>query len=214
MIRVLIVDAERYARSGLRVLLEGHGDLAVVGEASSAPEAFAAARAKAPDVVLMDVTLPDRSAFGATRAFAGAVRPVPVVLVTAAESDDFIFGAIDAGASGVLPKSAGPGEIVAAIRAAVAGRAIISPEIAPRVLAEFARRRPATPRVPSHTLTGREVEVIRALVSGDGSNADVAGRLGLTPGSVKGHIGRILPKLGLRTRTELGVWAVRGGIAE
>lgn len=212
MIRVLIVDAERYARSGLRALLEGQPEMLVVGEAATGAEALAVARTERPDVVLLEITLPGREAYAVTRALGAAARPIPVVVITASDSDDRLFGAVDAGAVGLLRKSAAPAEIARAIRAAAAGHAAIAPDLAPRLFAEFARRRPLSRSATPHTLSDRELDVVRALVVGEGTNTDIAERLGLTSGSVKGHLGRILPKLGLRTRTQLGVWAVRGGI--
>ncbi|MBK0421329.1 response regulator transcription factor [Leucobacter sp. CSA2] len=212
MIRLLIVDAERYARSGLRAMLEGQAELAVVGEAASGSEALSLARTERPDVVLLEIALPGRDAFAVTRALAAAERPIPVVVITATDSDERLFGAIDAGAVGLLRKNAAPAEIARAIRAAAAGHAAVASELTPRLLHEFARRRPISRPATPHTLSDREVDVVRALVTGEGTNTDIAERLGLTSGSVKGHLGRILPKLGLRTRTQLGVWAVRGGI--
>jgi len=238
-IRVLLADDDVLVRQGLRVLLEAHPDLAVVGEAADGAEAVARAAALHPDVVVMDVRMPGTDGITATRIIAttrsndtaagtgtstdttagGAEPPRPRVLVlTTFDLDEIVFDALEAGADGFLLKRATPEELVAGIRTVAAGEALIAPAITRRFLTEVARRRAgtATPggaggaAALASPLTEREADVLRCLADGL-SNAEIAARLVIGHETVKTHIKRICMKTATRDRTQAVVWAYRTG---
>jgi DNA-binding NarL/FixJ family response regulator len=213
VIRVLVVDDQLVVRRGLRVLLDDYPDISVVDEAGSGPDALVAVHRLRPDVVLMDVRMPGGDGIAATRALTAEPGAVPVIVITTFDLDEYVFGALEAGASGFLLKSAEPDDIAAAVRAAARGDALVAPSVTPRVIAEFARRRqiPAVATAP-HTLTRRELEIVRALSQGQ-SNEQIAERLHLEPGTVKAHLSRVMAKLDARSRVQVVVWAFRNGIA-
>ncbi|QZN86842.1 response regulator transcription factor [Cellulomonas sp. C5510] len=213
MIRVLVVDDQLVVRRGLRVLLDDFPDITVIDEASSGPDALAAVHRLRPDVVLMDVRMPGGDGIAATRALTSEPEAVPVIVITTFDLDEYVFGALEAGASGFLLKSADPDDIAAAVRVAARGDALVAPSVTPRVIAEFARRRqiPAVPTA-SHSLTRRELDIVRALSQGQ-SNEQIAERLHLEAGTVKAHLSRVMAKLDARSRVQVVVWAFRNGIA-
>jgi DNA-binding NarL/FixJ family response regulator len=213
VIRVLVVDDQLVVRRGLRVLLDDYPDICVVDEAGSGPDALAVVHRLRPDVVLMDVRMPGGDGIAATRALTSEPEAVPVIVITTFDLDEYVFGALEAGASGFLLKSAEPDDIAAAVRAAARGDALVAPSVTPRVIAEFARRRqvPALATAP-HTLTRRELDIVRALSQGQ-SNEQIAERLHLEPGTVKAHLSRVMAKLDARSRVQVVVWAFRNGIA-
>lgn len=234
-IRVLLADDDVLVRQGLRVLLEVHPDLAVVGEAADGAEAVARAAALRPDVIVMDVRMPGTDGITATRTITAArgnpaggnsnpaggqgtaAEPTgPRVLVlTTFDLDEIVFDALEAGADGFLLKRATPEELVAGIRTVAAGEALIAPAITRRFLAEVARRRagaaaPGAATALASPLTEREADVLRCLADGL-SNAEIAARLVIGHETVKTHIKRICMKTATRDRTQAVVWAYRTG---
>ncbi len=209
MIRVLVADDQATVRRSLRTFLELDGDIEVVAEAANGPEAVDRALALRPDVVLMDVRMPGGDGLTATARLAGpdAERPIPVVVVTTFDLDDYLFGALESGAAGFLLKDTDPAHLTLAVRAAAAGDGLVSPAVTGRVIREFARRRPpTTPSPPLPALTARERDVLAALVDGL-SNAEIAGALFVEVGTVKTHVSRIIAKLGVRDRVQAVIWA-------
>ena len=221
-IRVLLVDDHAVMRAGFRMILETADDITVVGEAADGAAAVAAASALRPDVICMDIQMPDMDGIEATRRIvADAALHAAVVIVTTFDRDDYLFQALAAGASGFLLKNAGPEELISAVRVAAAGDALLAPEVTRRVIARFAddRRRPARPRRRSRTarramveLTDREAEVLR-LVAEAMSNAEIAERLFIGEATVKTHVSNVLQKLGARDRVAAVVYAHRHGLA-
>lgn len=208
MIRVLIADDQPTVRRSLGVLLERDGDIRVVAEASDGHEAVRRARLVAPDVVLMDVRMPDGDGITATAELAGSdvEHPIPVVVVTTFDIDEYVFGALENGAAGFLLKDTAPGELAAAIRAAAAGDGLVSPSVTRRVISEFARRRASPmPCTPIPDLTARERDVLAGVAAGL-SNAEIAAELFVEIGTVKTHVSRIIAKLGVRDRVQAVVW--------
>ncbi|MFC4137946.1 MULTISPECIES: response regulator transcription factor [unclassified Microbacterium] len=221
MIRVLLVDDHAMLRAGFRTILGTQPDIEVVGEASSGAEAVAAASALQPDVITMDVQMPDMDGLEATRRIVGdpAVASA-VVIVTTFDRDDYLFDALDAGASGFLLKNAGPEELLTAVRALAAGDGMLAPEVTRRVLTRFSHAPVDTPgpvravdtSVLAEPLTDREAEVL-ALMADARSNAEIATALYIGEATVKTHVSRILQKLGARDRVQAVVLAHRHGLA-
>jgi DNA-binding NarL/FixJ family response regulator len=213
-VRVLIADDEALVRSGIRLIVEGQSDMEVVGEASDGAQAVLLVRDTGPDVVLMDVRMPQVNGLEATRrivqAGAAAVR---VLMLTTFDRDEYLYDAMKAGASGFLLKSAPPEELIHAIRVVVHGDTLLAPAITRRLVEDFVRRPPPGSATPPglDDLTDREVEVLRLLAEGL-SNADLARRLFLSEGTVKTHVNRILTKLGLRDRVQAVVVAYESGL--
>lgn len=224
MIRVLLVDDHAVMRSGFRTILEAGGDVTVVGEAATGAEAVAAASALDPDVICMDVQMPDMDGLEATRRIVAdpAVRAA-VIVVTTFDRDDYLFAALEAGASGFLLKNAGAAELVSAVRVVAGGNALLAPEVTRRVIERFAAGgaspSPAspvpTPGVtevpPGEPLTERETEVLRLLARAR-SNAEIAQELYIGEATVKTHVSNILQKLGARDRVHAAVIALRHGL--
>lgn len=227
-IRVLLVDDHAVMRAGFRMILEADG-IAVVGEAATGAEAVARAAALRPDVVCMDVQMPDMDGITATRHIvADRALKAAVVIVTTFDRDDYLFEALSAGASGFLLKNAGPEELTNAVRVAAAGDALLAPEVTRRVIARFAQ--PAEPQQaqpqpepqqpepalpvpqPADALTDREGEVLRLLAQAL-SNAEIAQRLYIGEATVKTHVSNVLQKLGARDRVAAVVFAHRHGLA-
>lgn len=213
MISVLLVDDQSVVRAGFRMFLEAAGDVRVVGEAASGPEAVRLARELAPDVVCMDVRMPGGNGLDATREIVAGPAPVPAVLViTTFDLDDDVFGALEAGASGFVLKDAEPDDLVDAVRRLASGEGLVDGTVTRRVIAEFARRRrPAEPVAVAHPLTGREAEIVRLLADGL-SNAEIAAALVVEVSTVKSHLGRAMTKIGTRDRVQTVVWAHRHGM--
>ncbi|MGN8552905.1 UNVERIFIED_CONTAM: response regulator transcription factor [Microbacterium sp. SLM126] len=236
-IRVLLVDDHAVMRAGFRMILEAAGDIVVVGEAATGVEGVAAASALHPDVVCMDVQMPDMDGLEATRLIvADRTVSAAVVIVTTFDRDDYLFASLSAGASGFLLKNAGPEELVNAVRVAAAGDALLAPEVTRRVIARFAETpvrvpppaspasdtpaadTPAAARAdspagpPTIELTDREDEVLR-LVAQALSNAEIAQRLYIGEATVKTHVSNVLQKLGARDRVAAVVYAHRHGLA-
>ncbi|WP_454083722.1 response regulator [Georgenia sp. Marseille-Q6866] len=215
MIRVALVDDQLVVRAGFRVLLEDAGDIEIVGEASSGPEAVTMVRRTRPDVVCMDVRMPGGDGLAATRQIvAERDGDLPSVLVmTTFNLDEYVFGALEAGASGFVLKDSDPDDVADAIRRLSRGEGMIDQTVTRRVISEFARRRPAPdPDEAAGVLTPRERDIIRLLAEGM-SNVEIAAALYVEPSTVKSHLGRAMTKLGTRDRLQTAVWAYRSGVA-
>jgi DNA-binding NarL/FixJ family response regulator len=216
VIRLLLADDEAMVRRGLRLVLEAEEDLEVVAEAADGVEAIEQARRWQPDVVLMDVRMPRLDGVEACRRLV-ETSDARVVVLTTFDLDEHLFAAVRAGASGFLLKASPPEELVAAIRAAHAGNALVEPKMTKRLLDEFARRpqQPPVGYVPDRfgELTDREVDVLREVVRG-ASNAEIADRLYISETTVKTHVNHILTKLGVRDRIQAVVLAYDYGMVE
>ena len=211
MIRVLIVEDDALMRAGLRGVLEHEDGIEVAGEAGDGSEAVYRTRLLRPDVVLMDIRMPGLDGIAATRDVLAAFPEVRVVILTTFEQDDYIFGALAAGASGFLLKRTKPEELVRAIHTIAAGDSLLSPSVTSRVIARMARQ-PAPADSAANGLTAREREVL-ALVAQGLSNAEIADALVIEESTVKTHTKRILGKLGLRDRVQVVIYAYRHGLA-
>jgi DNA-binding NarL/FixJ family response regulator len=214
-VRLLIVDDQELVRTGFRLFLETQDDLEVVGEAGDGREAVERARELRPDVVLMDIRMPHMDGVEATARLAEAgLEPPPRVLVlTTFDLDEYVFGALRAGAAGFLLKDASRERLVEAIRVVHAGEALLSPSITRRLVEDFAARTdpPEMPSALLDELTPREREVL-VLVARGLSNGEIAERLVVTEATVKSHVGHVLLKLGLRDRVQAVVFAYEHGI--
>lgn len=215
-IRVLLVDDHAMIRAGFRTILDAQDGIEVVGEAATGAEAVAAASALQPDVITMDVQMPDMDGIEATRRMAAdPAVAAAIAIVTTFDRDDYLFAALDAGASGFLLKNAAPEDLTAAVRVLAAGDAMLAPEVTRRVLERFAAG-PAsdTGTVPvlAEPLTEREAEVLRLMAEAC-SNAEIAATLFIGEATVKTHVSNILRKLGARDRVQAVVLAHRHGLA-
>ncbi|WDG18318.1 response regulator [Microbacterium sp. Clip185] len=216
-IRVVLADDHAMMRAGFRTILTLDDRIEVVGEAGTGAEAIAQARALRPDVVCMDVQMPDLDGLEATRRIiADPDIPSAVLVVTTFDRDDYLFAALDAGASGFLLKNAGPEELTAAVRVVAAGDALLAPEVTRRVIARFANPTVSAsapdPLPVSSPLTEREEEVLR-LMADALSNGEIADRLYIGEATVKTHVSNVLAKLGARDRVQAVVLAHRHGLA-
>jgi DNA-binding NarL/FixJ family response regulator len=213
-IEVLIVDDQELVRTGFRLFLETQPGLTVVGEAGDGEEAIERVRELRPDVVLMDIRMPTMDGVEATaKLTSGAIEPAPRVLVlTTFDLDEYVFGALRAGAAGFLLKDAPRERLIEAIRVVHSGEALLSPSITRRLIEDFAARSdPIEPAAVLAELTPREREVL-VLVAHGLSNAEIAARLVVTEATVKSHVGAVLLKLGLRDRVQAVVFAYEHGI--
>ena len=214
MIRVLIADDQQMVRQGFTVLLNTQPDIEVVGQAVNGVEAVAQVAGLAPDVVLMDIRMPELGGIEATALITSATPQVKVLVLTTFDLDEYVYEALRAGASGFLLKDASADQLAEAVRVVAAGDALLAPGITRRLIAEFSRldARPRTPlRQRVGELTERETEVL-ALIAQGLSNAEIAVRLVVAEQTVKTHVGRILVKLGLRDRTQAAVFAYESGL--
>ncbi|MQY04092.1 response regulator [Actinomadura macrotermitis] len=214
MIRVLLADDQRLVRAGFRSILEDEDDIEVVGEAADGDQALAGCRELRPDVVLMDIRMSGTDGLAAARAIAAEPRlkDVRVVILTTFDLDEYVYGALRAGAAGFLVKDNEPEELVHAVRVAARGDALISPSITRRLIAEFAGRvRAPEPGPRLNALTEREGEVMRLVAAGL-SNDEIAARLTLSPATAKTHVSRIMTKLDVRDRSQLVVLAYESGM--
>ncbi|MBW6439125.1 response regulator transcription factor [Actinoplanes hulinensis] len=208
-IRVLIADDQGIVRAGLSTILNGRPGLEVVGQAADGRTAVALARRLRPDVCLFDIRMPVLDGIEATRLLAGpeVSDPIAVVVITTFDTDEYIYGALQAGARGFLLKGAEPDQLVQAIHAAVQGDALIDPAVTGRLLATFATSGPAgTPAQPVDALTDREEDVLAKVALGR-TNAEIARDLHISMSTVKFHLTGLMTKLGARNRVELAIWA-------
>ena len=214
---VLIVDDQALVRAGFRMILEAEEDIEVVGEAADGREAVTEARRLRPDVVLMDVRMPDVDGIEATRRLlAEDGSAVKVVMLTTFDMDEYVYDALRAGASGFLLKDVPPEQLVDGIRAVAKGDALLAPSVTRRVIEEFVRRPPASVRnLPPklEELTARELEVLKLIARGL-SNAEIATELFVSETTVKTHVAHVLMKLGLRDRVQAVVAAYESGLVE
>ena len=211
-IRVLVVDDQSLVRAGFRLVLENHDDLEVVGEASNGHEAIHSAGRLKPDVVLMDIRMPELDGIAATRAIT-ATHPARVLVLTTYDLDEYVYDALQAGASGFLLKDTPPDQLADGIRAVAAGEALLAPTVTRRLIEEFARVGPARRVRPAELdeLTPRELEVLQLVARGM-SNAEIAADLFLSETTVKTHVAHVFSKLGLRDRVQAVVLAYESGL--
>ena len=213
MISVLIVDDQDLVREGLRMLLEAEPDLSVAGEAGNGGQALAQARRLDPDVILMDVRMPEMNGIEATTRLVQAGCRARVLMLTTFNLDEYVYHALKAGASGFLLKDASRARLTSAVRAAAAGETLLAPAITRRLIEDFCRGPApgAAAGTAAARLTERELGVVRLVAQGM-SNTEIAARLYLSEATVKSHVARILAKLGLRDRVQVAVFAYENGI--
>lgn len=212
-VRVVIADDQELVRTGLRMILDAQPDIEVIGEAADGAEAVALARSLRPDVCLVDIRMPVLDGLEATRELAGpgVADPLPVVVITTFDLDEYVYEALRAGARGFLLKNAGPALLTQAVHAAARGDALIDPNVTVRLLEAFADSAPAAaPMQPVEPLTEREEDVLAAVARGQG-NAEIARELHLSLSTVKTHLGSLMAKVGARNRVELAIWAYETG---
>jgi DNA-binding NarL/FixJ family response regulator len=223
MIRVLLADDQALIRAGFRVLLEAADDIEVIGEAVNGDQAVELAKAERPDVILMDIRMPGTDGLAATRRLTAdsELSELKVVILTTFETDEYVYQALRAGASGFLVKDAEPEELIRAVRVAHRGEALLSPSVTRRLISSFARQAAAAPgrSAAARTATGadlarlteREREVMGHVAQGL-SNEEIAARLYLSPLTTKTHVSRIMSKLAARDRAQLVVIAYESGL--
>jgi DNA-binding NarL/FixJ family response regulator len=214
-ITVVLADDQALVRRGFRLILEAEPDLRVVAEAADGQQAIDAVGRHRPAVVLMDIQMPGLDGLEATRRILTQEHNTTRVLIlTTFERDDYVFQALQLGASGFLLKTAPPEDLITAVRVVASGEALLSPSVTRRVIQEFAASRRHVPRSPDlDRLTQRELEVLRLLAEGL-SNAEIAARLYLSEATVKTHTSNVLAKLGLRDRVQAVIFAYRQGLIE
>jgi DNA-binding NarL/FixJ family response regulator len=211
---VLIADDQALMRAGFRMILEAEPDLEVVGEATTGHEAVAEAGRLRPDVVLMDVRMPEMDGIEATRRLLDGNGDTKVVMLTTFDMDEYVYEALRAGASGFLVKDVPPEQLIAGIRSVASGDALLAPTVTQRLIQEFVRRPPDGIRTPSpqlSLLTAREVEVLRMVARGL-SNGEIATELFVSETTVKTHVAHLLSKLGVRDRVQAVVFAYESGV--
>ena len=212
--RLLLVDDHAVVRSGLRMLLSAEPDVQIVGEASTAAEAMQTAGTVQPDVILMDIGLPDLSGIDATREIKKRFPGISIVALTIHEDEDYFFKMLEAGASGYVPKRAAPEELLIAIRAAAAGEVYLYPSLAKLLVKDYLNQdHPAEEKATIDGLTEREHEVLTYLAEG-ANNEKIAAELIISPKTVERHRENIMRKLNLHSRAELVRYAIRKGIIE
>ena len=208
-IRVLVADDEEIVRTGLRMILDAQPDIDVVGEARDGREAVSLARELRPDVCLFDIRMPVLDGLEATRLIAGpgVADPMVVVVITTFDLDEYVYGALRAGARGFLLKDAGPELLVQAVRSAADGEALIAPSVTVRLLQAFANVPAGRPAAqPISPVTAREEEVLLAVARGL-TNTEIADALHISLSTVKTHLASLMAKLGARNRVEIAMWA-------
>ena len=217
-VRVVVADDQPLVRAGLATVLATEPGIEVVGQAAEGSAAVEIARELRPDVVCMDIRMPGTDGITATRLLCGpdVEDPIPVLVLTTFDVDEYLFGALEAGASGFLLKDAEPATLVEAVRTVAAGHGMLDNALTRRVLREVVTRRrtqPVTAARASELLTARELDILLLLAQGM-SNEDIARELYLEVSTVKSHLARIMPKLGVRSRLQAVVWAYQNGVVE
>jgi DNA-binding NarL/FixJ family response regulator len=210
MIRVLLADDQEMVRTGFRLILSAEPGLEVVGEAGTGVDAVTRARELRPDVVLMDIRMPELDGLEATRVLVADPEPPRIVVVTTFDLDEYVYGALRAGACGFLLKDAGPRLLVEAVKAAAAGDALVSPSVTVRLLEHLAARPVARTPDLTDALSPRELDVVRAVARGR-TNAEIAAELFVSLSTVKTHLTNIQTKLSARNRVEIAAWAWEHG---
>ncbi len=214
---LLLVDDQELMRMGFRMVMDTQEDLTIVGEVANGLEAVDATRRLNPDVVLMDVRMPEMDGVQATRLIVEAGSSARIIILTTFDLDEYVYAALRAGASGFLLKDTPPANLLSGIRAVASGDAVVAPSVTRRLLANYAHRLPIAGRSDGEEdgrlalLTSREREVL-LLVAASLSNAEIAQRLVLSEATVKSHVGRILAKLELRDRVQIVVFAYETGL--
>ena len=214
-VRVLVADDQDLVRTGLTMILEAQPDVEVVGQAADGREAVALARRLRPDVCLFDIRMPGMDGIEATRRLAGrdVADPIAVVVITTFDLDEYVHGALQAGARGFLLKDAGPELLLQAIRAAAGGDALIAPNVTVRLLETFAERASGPPVQPIEPLTDREEQVLLTVARGR-TNGEIAAELHISLSTVKTHLASLMRKLAVRNRVEIAMWAYETGRAQ
>lgn len=214
-ITVLVADDQDLIRTGLVMILNAQPGIEVVGEAANGAEAVSLARSLNPDVCLFDIRMPELDGIEATRQLAGphVDQPMAVVVITTFDLDEYVHGALKAGARGFLLKEAGAELLVQAIEAAARGNALIAPSITVRLLSAFANNAVEAPIQPIEPLTDREEEVLAVVAAGK-TNAEIADELYISLSTVKTHLASLMAKLGARNRVEMAMWAYETGRAK
>jgi DNA-binding NarL/FixJ family response regulator len=210
-ITVVIADDQRMVRAGLRMVIETEPDMTVVGEAGNGTEAVALTRRVRPDVVLMDIAMPRQDGLSATATLLASPNPPRVIVLTTFDSDENLYRALRAGASGFLLKVSSPEHLITAIRVVAAGEALLDPAVTTRVIAAFAGQPGPQPSAELNGLTPREAEVLQLVARGL-SNAEIAAELVVGEATVKTHVARMLMKLDLRDRVQAVVFAYESGL--
>ncbi|MFI9582974.1 response regulator [Streptomyces sp. NPDC052236] len=211
VLRVVIADDERMVRTALRVILDAEPDLTVVGEAATGAEAVSVVRALRPDVVLMDVRMPEIDGIRATEQILGTLAEPPrIVVVTTFENDSYVYEALRAGAAGFLLKRAAAEELVQAVRLVASSDSLLFPSAVRSLAAEYGRGQPAAAPPWAARLTEREADVLRLMATGL-TNAEIAGRMGVGPATTKTHVAAVLAKTGARDRTQAVIAAYESG---
>jgi DNA-binding NarL/FixJ family response regulator len=214
VIRVLLADDQALVRDGFRALIDREPDMAVVAEAADGVEAIAGVRQHRPDVVLMDIRMPNIDGLTATTRVLALPEPPRVLVLTTFDRNEWVYEALRAGASGFLLKDVRGSRLTEAIRTVAAGEALLAPSITRRLIEDFVSRRPARPPAPPpDVLTDREAEVLRLLAAGL-TNAEIAERLFVGHSTVKTHVTRLLTKLDLRDRAQAVVFAYESGFVQ
>jgi DNA-binding NarL/FixJ family response regulator len=218
MIRVVVADDQPLIRAGLTTLLNSETDIEVVAAAADGVEALEAVRTLHPDVACLDIRMPGLDGISVTRQITGpgVADPVPVLILTTFDIDDYLFGALEAGASGFLLKDAEPTTVVEAVRSVAAGHGTLADALTKRVLRELVNRRqtqPVTAARASEVLTARELDILLLLAQGM-SNDEIARSLVLEVSTVKSHLARMMPKLGTKSRLQAAVWAYQNGLVD
>jgi DNA-binding NarL/FixJ family response regulator len=211
-IRVLVADDQELIRTGLTMILDAQSDVSVIGQAADGDQAVALARRLKPDVCLFDIRMPGIDGIEATRRLAGpgVADPMAVVVITTFDLDEYVHGALRAGARGFLLKDAGPKLLLQAIHAAADGDALIAPNVTVRLLETFAERASDTPAQPIEPLTDREEQVLLTVARGR-TNGEIAAELHISLSTVKTHLASLMRKLAVRNRVEIAMWAYETG---
>jgi DNA-binding NarL/FixJ family response regulator len=212
-VRILVADDQELVRTGFQMILDAQPDIEVVAAVADGASAVAQARRLRPDVCLLDIRMPRLDGLEVTRILAGPGVPDPmrVVIVTTFDLDEYVYGALRAGACGFLLKDSGPTLLIEAVRAAANGDALVSPSVTVRLLEHLAKPVAVRPLPPREPLTGREMDVVRLVARGR-TNQEVAAELFVSLSTVKTHLGSIFEKLGARNRVEIAAWAWESGV--